>query len=533
MRKKLLLFLFVFVGIPLFSSEGNFPYIILNGAKWETEIISGYSSQAALSPGSNIQSYHLALRGYYSPITNSYIGGSWKASWYTINFPEKRTLGTIGDLSIEGFYKFFFYRDVSLWLQGGLFLFAPVEDESKYGDTSSYLINVIASYKWHNLEPVFTAGYFYDRRINFSKRIPTFFERIAWDEVDYTWSPLFLGLFYDLGDYVPFVGVRSEILYGEPHVPFFLISGARMKIWKLINLNFSVKWKLYNYKIPGYPQRPRLLFSMGIVVAPLKPVSMKPVAEVKPLSRPSLVVTVDPAGISPTVLLNGNQPDRVKDNQFFFDALLPGKYVLSVTAEDYREYVTRVVLTGTKKVTMHIQLKEEKKPGGILGVAISHGIPVEKAYITISGAVTRTTMSNNQGVFSFLGVPPGSYALKATATDYQGVSKFIEVEPGKKVAIRVEIQPVEYPHGIITLKIKSKDGKSIEKYDFDVKAERFRVLKKKPGELQLYVAPGDVKITIKSAGYKSKKLLFSIDDGDEIETTVKLKQKEERSGKGK
>ncbi len=523
----------ILIPFSLMADIGEFNYHVLDPVTWEVRGNVSFYHQNDMLPSTDIDFVSAGIEGFYTPLEGVYAGGSWRSSLISYSYPERGTLKTVGDISLWGLYNIYAYKGINFWIGAGLFLFAPVEDESNYGDTSSYLIDATVTYVWHKLFPILTIGYFYDRRVNFTDRQPDDLERIAWNQVDYTWSYVSPGLLYRSEEYALFVGYRKEILFSSDasfrEQPSYLYNKIDLTISRHLSLGISARWKLFSHSVQGYPKQPWVMVTSLITYRPSStqlPKTQRPQAQIPENNQKgSLTVKIlnEAPGFKAT--LNGIEPDYIEGNVLKFLQLVPGKYTLSVEAPGFVAMTTGVTIGKGETRELEISLKPEIKPASIMGVVVSNGVPVPNARIEISGEVTRTVSSDGEGVFQIDDIPPGSYAISVTAPDYQQSTIYLELSSGEKKAIRVNIKEIEYPHAIINLLIKDKKGNALKEYSFKVEAERFKVLKREPGRLQLYVAPGEVTITISAPGMKQKKLLFTLDDGDEITSSVKMKER--------
>ncbi len=511
----------------LFSDIGEFNSNLLYSPKWGAGGSFSFYHQNNMLPSSKVGYLSFAINGFYMPIKGLYIGGQWKLSTTSRSYPKKEHLNSVGDVSLWSKYNFFTYNNIHLWIEGALFLFAPVEDESNYGDTSSYLLNFTAIYNWGRFIPELTLGYFYDRRVNFSSTEPDDFERIAWQQVDYTWSHISPKIYYMGNDYNIFLGYRKEILYSSnisfSKLPSYLFTGTKIKIFGNYYITAKIRWKLFSGNLKGYPYQPWIMIFTGVSYLAGTTRRNNIVQISKERANLNIIIKNITYGIN--VRLNGISPDSINDNQIRYLNLLPGNYNLTVTAPGYKKLTTTVTINKGISKTINITLKKEIKPASLMGIVLSSGIPVERAIVKISGPITTTTQTNKDGIFNVENLPPGSYSVSVTASDYQKKIKYVELTSGQKEVTRIQLKEIEYPHAVLTLFIMGTNKKPITNYSFKIYASKFRVLKRNKGKLKLYVAPGEIKIIVSSPGYKDKKLLFTVGDGDEITTTVKLKKK--------
>ncbi|GEM_PF-6620811 len=507
----------------LFSETGNLPYFTQHYLKWGAgSKINYFYFSPSNSPG-EYQKTGIKIFGFYSPLTEAVFEAGWSASFTRRSYPSVEWLSATGDLDLNTFYKIKLRQNLSLWLNAGLYLFAPVKDQSTYGDTSSYLFNLILNYISGRLTFTGNFGYFYDRRINFIDREPDLFERMAWEEVDYTWSPFSIGAIYNLSRFSPFILFEGEKLYGSG-VPLFISTGVNLEITPCITVTPVAEWKLYRKSIEGYPEKGNVTLELTIFYHPPQISSSKKKIQISLKKRAELTISVKNVKGKAEVKLNGVTPDIKQDNTFKYLDLLPGKYSLTISAEGYRSLTTEVTLQPDEKKVLEVELRKIILPGSILGFVTTSGIPVENAKVKISGPVTSTTYTDRNGMFKIKGLPPATYSITVTAPDYQASQQFVEVESGTQEVVRINLKEIEFPHAIITLKIVTEKREPVKEYKFNVKASKFRVLKHEPGELKLKVSPGEISISISAPGRKEKHLKFSVEDGDEIETTVKLKK---------
>ncbi len=523
MRKVIFLLILFLFQLPLLAENEDF-FLLYPENKWFVTSNISYFSQQDLLPDSLIKGYKISLGGTYSPLNKLWVNGKLFFSSTYNNYPHSRWLYSGSDLRFSAVYKFFFYKKLNLYLFGTLWLFAPVKGSSRLSDTSSYRMDILAEYKWGKIKFIGDLGYFYDRRINFTPAKPTIFEQLAWEEIDYTWTPLSLNLSFMGNGYTPYLKLYQQVLYNSGisffNNPVFLYTGINFKIYRGIYLQHQIRWKLFSKHIDGYPDYPNTQFYAFLTFTgeyfarpiPKKPLTLTLRIRVKGVKEGS------PVTIKIGPLYTQTQTTPV----FLFPSIKKGSYPITITSPNYQTLTTEVTVSPSTKNSYQFALKEKIKKGGILGYVRSNEIGVKDAVVRISAFPNSVTKTDSSGIFDIKGLSPGVYTLSVTSPYYQPVSQFVEVPSGKIVVVRISLQELEYPHGILILHIKGNKGKLLNKFNYKIKASRYKVLEEENGFLKLYLAPGDVEVDITVEGYKEKIFKVSIDEGDNIETSLHL-----------
>lgn len=113
---------------------------------------------------------------------------------------------------------------------------------------------------------------------------------------------------------------------------------------------------------------------------------------------------------------------------FVFDQLEPGPVHLEITHPNYAPATCDTVIPETGGDSMlHCFLQPQHKQGAISGqVKDEQGGPIAGARIEITGAITSSATSDDNGLFAVLEAPEGTYRLRVDATGF--MIQLVEIE---------------------------------------------------------------------------------------------------------
>jgi hypothetical protein len=122
---------------------------------------------------------------------------------------------------------------------------------------------------------------------------------------------------------------------------------------------------------------------------------------------------------------------RTDDKGFFRQGLLlPGAYVIEISAPGYKPFSARqyVVATVPNQVTSPIRLEPDVSATGTFEgyVVKKKGVPIKDAtvkFTSIERGTVYQTKTDKSGVFRSPGLPPGGYELSISAKGYESFNK--------------------------------------------------------------------------------------------------------------
>lgn len=118
--------------------------------------------------------------------------------------------------------------------------------------------------------------------------------------------------------------------------------------------------------------------------------------------------------------------EAAEDGSFEFK-LREGTHDVFIESFGYESETVEVKVTKGETVEVNWQLNKSAQFDVIGTVKDADGTPVPYAYVRILGTPLKTLRTDEQGQFSFMGVPAGSYKLVVTGKGITGVEKHIEV----------------------------------------------------------------------------------------------------------
>ncbi|MCA0989644.1 carboxypeptidase regulatory-like domain-containing protein [Guptibacillus algicola] len=120
---------------------------------------------------------------------------------------------------------------------------------------------------------------------------------------------------------------------------------------------------------------------------------------------------------------------------FTFDNLLPGQYILSATASNYR--VSTAGATVVADEITFVDLTLVPNPSQISGVITNpDGTPVSSATVQIidlNGSVLSSGTTDQSGEYVISNLPPGSFTVVVSAQDFASTTGGITLDPGQIV----------------------------------------------------------------------------------------------------
>ena len=131
-----------------------------------------------------------------------------------------------------------------------------------------------------------------------------------------------------------------------------------------------------------------------------------------------------------TVVLSSGLTDA--NGNFVFPNLAPGSYIVTVSAANYQTFSLSVQVVSDQTTTTTIALQDN--PGAISGVVIDSSSmqPLSGVVIDLLQGLNlvATTQTDANGEYVLSQLPPGSYTVRAIATNYQVSSQGAIISAG-------------------------------------------------------------------------------------------------------
>jgi len=532
----LLLYLVLLLPIKLFS-YGEVSALNEVGIKhynWDIGFTSNYFYEPNLfNDNSTIQGFSHNFKGYYFINEKIVVGGSFFFSeTYKSDLVDK-WLTVVGDISLEGGYVFYNTTNLELFAKGGIYLFSPVEGESTYGDTSSYKLNLSATYSVGQFLFNGDVGYFYDRRINLTKFSPSDFERLSWNDVGYISSPVKINAIFDSGRSEFLLGLSSTLLYTDNGTKLYpLYSNIRVifDLTENLYLKGGLAVKLYNDNIDFYPYLPKFRYMLSVFYHPIGkeeqiPENLNKISEIANKGSVHVVIKDNKGDFVTNPVLDfegySSVPKVLKEGEIIFN-LMPGNYKLNISATGYKSAVTGFSLTAAENKSVEIILKKIEVLGGIAGLVTAEYKPLNNVSVVLHNYPEFATKTDDSGMFKIQNIVAGTYEVTFSNNLYKPVTTYIEVLPNKTVVLNQALEMKQFKHGVINLKVINKDGKSIDNCKIKVNSKLNKVEYNENGEVRIITTPGKIVVTIEADGYKVRNKKFYIDVNDELDYTFKL-----------
>lgn len=196
---------------------------------------------------------------------------------------------------------------------------------------------------------------------------------------------------------------------------------------------------------------PLLILALTLV-SPLVPTRLASQEPVKVVVEGTLVsdITGEPVR-GAEINLSGIDLHVYSDSvgHFRLVAVAPGSYWLSITAEGFLAAEGEFVVDRAGAFTIRLQPLEGAKlaeRGMVRGIVrdLESGMPLESAQLYFP-ALSRTTLTDASGEFSFPDLPPGRLLMRTEHLGYQSRSDTLTLPPGHVVTVEVElsIAPIE------------------------------------------------------------------------------------------
>lgn len=135
------------------------------------------------------------------------------------------------------------------------------------------------------------------------------------------------------------------------------------------------------------------------------------------------------------------------DGAVRFDHLPAGDYAVAVTADGFPPLATAAAIEGGRHTDLGVlELLRSTDPGiahltGIVA-AVADGTPVAGARITVTGAASAATVSDDNGNFTLTGLEPGTVRIEASAAGFQTASAELAIAGGETTHVGLVLHEV-------------------------------------------------------------------------------------------
>lgn len=132
------------------------------------------------------------------------------------------------------------------------------------------------------------------------------------------------------------------------------------------------------------------------------------------------------------------------DGSYSLPNLAPGSYTVRASANAYQTSTLSATVVANTTTTVNFSLLAN--PGSISGTitTTSGGAPIESAFVEAlqGGTLIASTTTNASGVYSLSGLAPGSYDVRASATNFQtSTHTGVTVTSGATTTVNISLAP--------------------------------------------------------------------------------------------